>query len=145
MRVEDWGFSQNERNELVIGGVSAVDLAREYGTPLHVADEDLLRLRARSLRQAFEREYPNVKLFYALRCNSVAEVARAVFCEGLGAAVMREFEFWLARRLGIPADGIVLNGPNKGDRLLRQAVKNAIGAVVVDSIPELAQLEAIAA
>lgn len=144
MRIEEWGFSRGARNELLIGGVSAVDLARSYGTPLHVVDEALLRQRARILREAFEREYPEVDCFYALKCNSVPGVVAMIFAEGLGAAVMSEFEFWLARRLGMQAHRILLNGPNKSKSLLRQAVTEGIGALVVDSIAELERLERIA-
>ncbi|MBI3780325.1 MAG: hypothetical protein HY278_04595 [candidate division NC10 bacterium] len=144
MHIEEWGFSRGPENELVIGGASAVDLARQYGTPLHVVDEDLLRRRARSLREAFEKEYPEVELFYALKCNSVAALVQSIFEEGFGAEVMSDFEFWLARRLGMPARRILLNGPNKSDTLLRRAISDGVGAVVVDSVPELARLEAIA-
>ena len=145
MPVEDWGFSRNERNELVIGGVSAVDLAQEYGTPLHVVDEGLLRLGARSLRQAFEQLYPEVELFYALKCNSVAALARTIFDEGFGAEVMSEFELLLARHLGMPATRIVLSSPNKSDPLLEEAVKHGVGTIVVDSLSELSRLERIGA
>ena len=144
MQIEDWGLARGSQNELMIGGLSAVELARRYDTPLHVVDGDLLRLRARALRQAFEDQYPNVNLFYALKCNSVSEVVRTIFDEGLGADVMSEFELWQARRLGIPANRIVLNGPNKSDRLLRQAVTLGIGAVIVDSLAELARLDTVA-
>ncbi|MBI2000821.1 MAG: hypothetical protein HYS69_06530 [candidate division NC10 bacterium] len=144
MRLEDWGFSRGRLNELIVGGASTVDLAARYGTPLHVVDEALLRQRARALREAFEDQYPDVELFYALKCNAVAEVVRSIFDEGLGAEVMSEFELWLARRLRMPASRIVLNGPNKSDRLLRRAITEGIGAVVVDSISELARLDVIA-
>ncbi len=144
MQIEDWGFSRGPRNELLIGGTSAVELARCYGTPLHVADEGLLRRNARSLREAFEAHYPRVALFYALKCNSVAGVVHTIFEEGFGAEVMSEYEFWLARRLGMPAHRILLNGPNKNEPLLRQAVRERIAAVVVDSILELQRLDTIA-
>ncbi|HSD51983.1 MAG TPA: hypothetical protein VLG48_11305 [Candidatus Methylomirabilis sp.] len=145
MQVEEWGFSRGPMNELLIGGISAVELARRHGTPLHVMDEALLRRNARNLREAFEAHYPTVSLFYALKCNSVAGVVRTIFEEGFGAEVMSDYEFWLARRLGMPAHRILLNGPNKSERLLGQAVGEGIGAVVVDSIPELERLDTIAA
>ncbi len=145
MQVEEWGSSRGPRNELLIGGVSAVELARCYGTPLHVVDGAVLRRNARSLREAFEAQYRKVALFYALKCNSVAGIVRTIFDEGFGAEVMSEYEFWLARRLGTPAHRILLNGPNKSDPLLRQAVSEGIAAVVVDSIPELERLDTIAA
>jgi diaminopimelate decarboxylase len=58
-----------------------------------------------------------------LKCNSVAGVVRTIFEEGFGAEVMSDYEFWLARRLGMPADRVLLNGPNKSDALLRHAVR----------------------
>jgi diaminopimelate decarboxylase len=79
-----------------------------------------------------------------LKCNSVAGVVRTIFEEGFGAEVMSDYEFWLARRLGMPADRVLLNGPNKSDALLRHAVREGIGAVVVDSIPELERLDSTA-
>ena len=42
---------------LEFGGVSAVDLAREFGTPLYVFDEVTLRSRARQIRDEFSRAY----------------------------------------------------------------------------------------
>ena len=38
----------NEKGHLTIGGTDAVDLAKEYGTPLYVMDEDLIRENCRS-------------------------------------------------------------------------------------------------
>jgi diaminopimelate decarboxylase len=144
MQVEDWGFSRGPTNELLIGGVSAVEIARRFGTPLHVVDEGILRHNARSLRKDFEAQYPQAQLFYALKCNSVAGVVQTIFEEGFGGEVTSEYEFWLARRLGMPAGRILLNGPNKSDALLRHVVREGIGAVVVDSIPELERLDSIA-
>jgi hypothetical protein len=36
---EDWGFRVNRSGELMIGDCSCIDLARIYGTPLHVVDD----------------------------------------------------------------------------------------------------------
>lgn len=143
MKVEDWGFVRGPDGELRIGGLSAVDLARQYGTPLHVLDRELLRRRARTLAQAFEAEYRGAQLFYAVKCNSVAAVVEAVCTEGLGAEVMSGYELWLARRLGVPGARIIVNGPNKDDRLLRDAVAGGVSAIVVDSMGELARLDAL--
>ena len=32
----------NEKNELTIGGISTVELAKKYGTPLYVMDEEIM-------------------------------------------------------------------------------------------------------
>ncbi len=35
-------------DEIAIGGIGASELAAEYGTPLYILDEDVLRARARA-------------------------------------------------------------------------------------------------
>ena len=50
---------------LEFGGVLAVELAREFGTPLYVFDEETLRTRARRIRDAFLRAYGQSRLVYA--------------------------------------------------------------------------------
>ena len=50
---------------LEFGGVSAVDLAREFGTPLYVFDEETLRSRARRIRDEFLHAYERSRLVYA--------------------------------------------------------------------------------
>ena len=45
-----------ENNRLNIAGVSAEVLAKEYGTPLYVMDEQLIRDNCRRFREAFKGE-----------------------------------------------------------------------------------------
>jgi diaminopimelate decarboxylase len=45
------------KGHLEIGGCDTVDLAREFGTPLYVMDEDVIRGNCRAYRQAFESRY----------------------------------------------------------------------------------------
>ena len=40
-------LSVNERGELTFAGVSAVDMAKKYGTPLYLLDEERIRSRCR--------------------------------------------------------------------------------------------------
>ena len=50
---------------LQFGGVSAVDLARKFGTPLYVFDEATLRSRARRIRSEFRNAYERSRVVYA--------------------------------------------------------------------------------
>ena len=43
--------SRNGQGHLTIGGVDVVDLAREFGTPLYVMDEELIRQNCRAVRR----------------------------------------------------------------------------------------------
>ena len=42
----------NEQGHLTIGGLDAVDLAKEFGAPLYVLDEDKVRANCRTYVQA---------------------------------------------------------------------------------------------
>ena len=45
---------QVENGELILGGVGAKTLAKEYGTPLYVMDENVIRSSMRAFRSSME-------------------------------------------------------------------------------------------
>lgn len=51
-----FGNMEIKRNELTIGGVRAKELVKEYGTPLYVMDEKLLRDTCRNYYDSFKCE-----------------------------------------------------------------------------------------
>jgi diaminopimelate decarboxylase (EC 4.1.1.20) len=56
----------NERGHLEIGGCDCVELAKEFGTPLYVFDELLIRENCRRYKKAFAQNYPaEAKVCYA--------------------------------------------------------------------------------
>jgi diaminopimelate decarboxylase len=143
LKVEDWGFSSNEDGELLIGGARAEALAKEFGTPLHVLDETGLRRRAHQLRNAFETAYPgSVSAYYAMKCNNTPGIVRMILDEGFRPEVGTAYEWCLAQRLGVDPSRIMVNGPNKGE-LLRTAVAEGAGLIVVDGPQELELIERI--
>ena len=44
----------NGEGHLTVGGIDTVELAHEYGTPLYVMDEDLIREHCRSFKQSMD-------------------------------------------------------------------------------------------
>ena len=51
------GQEINSAGHLVIGGCDAIDLAKEYGTPLYVMNEAVIRNNLRAYKNAFEKYY----------------------------------------------------------------------------------------
>jgi diaminopimelate decarboxylase len=143
LKVEDWGFEAAADGALLIGGLRAESMAREFGTPLHVVDESGLRRRAGRLRDAFEWAYAGqVIAYYALKCNNTPGIVRMILDEGLRPEVGTPYEWCLARCLGAEPGEIMVNGPNKGE-LLHTAVAEGAGLIVVDGPQELEDLEAL--
>ncbi|HEY6481793.1 MAG TPA: hypothetical protein VIZ00_17280, partial [Streptosporangiaceae bacterium] len=54
-------------DDLRIAGVSLRDLAREFGTPAYVIDEDALRGRARAYVAEFTRRHPRSRVCFAVK------------------------------------------------------------------------------
>jgi diaminopimelate decarboxylase len=145
LHIEDWGLAADSDGALVIDGCPALDLANEYGTPLHVVHETRLRETVAAYIRAFRQRYAGeVEPFYALKCNGVPGVVRIVLESGAKPEVMSEYEYWLARRLAVPAGEIIVNGPYKPEGFLRKLVSDGVKSVVVDSLFELRRLERIA-
>mgnify|MGYP001951070418 CR=1 FL=1 len=121
---------------LTIGGVDVRDLAREYGTPLYVLDEEDVRGRCRDYREAF----PDSEVHYAGKAFLCREMARWIDQEGLGLDVCSGGELAVALSVGFPAERITLHGNNKSMAELERAVRAGVGHIVVDSFEEIARL-----
>jgi diaminopimelate decarboxylase len=129
-----------DSGELVVGGVRAGDLVREFGTPLVVYDEATLRGQARAYRAAA----PDALIAYGTKAFPSVAVLRLFAEEGLGADVSTVGELEFARRAGIDGARLVIHGNNKEDELLRRAA--AAGALIVlDSLEELERARATGA
>src|SRR5438045_3145598 len=86
-----------EDGALVLGGVSAAELAREYGTPLVVYDELTLRAQASAYRTAA----PDALIVYGTKAFPSVAVLQLLAEEGLGADVSSTGELEFAGRAGI--------------------------------------------
>lgn len=140
----DWGLHINKRGELMVGDFSAVDLAKTYGTPLHVINENRLEEIARKFRESVSDVYPyKTSVHYAFKCNSVPAVIQTIRKAGLKAEVMSPFELDLAVHLGYRGEDIIVNGPCKTDTFLRKCLEKKVRFIVVDSIEELQMLNQI--
>src|SRR5690625_372817 len=132
----------NERSHLEIGGCDAVDLAKEFGTPVYVIDESLVREKCRKYRQAFAERYPNSEVIYAGKALLTTAICRIIDEEGLSLDVVSGGELYTALQAGFPAERIYFHGNNKSLTEIQEGVNAGVGRFVVDSLHELAQLQA---
>ena len=138
-------LSINEKDHLVIGKSDAVALAKEYGTPLYVLDEDLLRKNCRTYKQAIDKYYDgNGLILYASKALSCMHIYKTVESEGLGADVVSGGELYTAYKAGFPMEKVYFHGNNKTDEELSMAVELGVSHIVVDNEDELEALDRIA-
>ncbi len=138
-------LSVNEKNHLVIGKNDTVELAKEYGTPLYVLDEDLLRKNCRVYKNAMDKHYDgNGLVLYANKAFCSLYTCRIAKEEGLGVDVVSGGELYTAIKADFPMDKVYFHGNNKTAEELELAVNNNVGHIVVDNIYELELLNQIA-
>jgi diaminopimelate decarboxylase len=128
--------AKREDGAVTIGGIDVRDLAREYGTPLFVYDEEDVRSRAREYVAAFH----DGDVHYAGKAFLCTAVARWLKEEGLGLDVCSGGELAVALAAEFPAERITLHGNNKSVAELEQALEAGVGRIVLDSFQEIARL-----
>ncbi len=132
------------KGHLTIGGCDCEDLRKEFGTPLYVFDEEMIRSRMRLFRDTLA-EYGEGIVYYASKafsCKAIYAVARQ---EGIGADVVSGGELYTALSAGFPAERICMHGNNKLPREIREAIESGVGRMVVDSVEEAEEIEREAA
>jgi diaminopimelate decarboxylase len=134
----------NGSGALEIGGCDVAKLARKYGTPLYLLDEDCLRQTCRDYRRAFESRYPNVHISFSSKAFTTAAVCRIVDQEGLGVDVSSGGELHTALQAGIAPDRIFMHGSNKSPAEMEAAVANRVGRLGIDHLEEIDALQEIA-
>ena len=138
------GAGVNAAGHLAIAGCDAVALAREYGTPLYVFDEDAIRARCREFLREFGSRAPRTAVLYACKAFTNLAMLRLVAEEGLGLDVVSGGEIEYARAAGFPMDRVSFAGNNKSAAELELAIEAGVGTVVVDNVVELVMLRELA-
>lgn len=131
-------FDVNENGHLTIGGADAVELARHFGTPAYVLDENVIRSNCREYLSAATREFGHDALpLYASKALCFTGIYKIVAEEGLGVDCVSSGELYTACKAGFPADKIYFHGNNKTDADISFAMDMGVGRFVVDNADEL--------
>ena len=135
----------NNNGNLTIGGADCVELAKEFGTPLYVFDENLIRKTCREFKSSIDEFYGgNGLVLYASKAFSCKEMYRIVGAEGLGCDVVSGGELYTALSAGFDAKNIFFHGNNKTLDEIEFALKSGVGRLVADNMTELDNIDKIA-
>ena len=139
-------LSENSEGHLTIGGVDVPALAREYGTPLYIMDEDAIRSTCREYRKAMLRHYgKNFLVAFASKAFCTKYMYKILAEENMGADVVSGGELYTALKAGFPMNRVYFHGNNKTDDEIKLALSSGVGRFVADNTEELSRLNEIAA
>ncbi len=133
-------FSINHKGHLEIGGCDTVELAKDFGTPLYVVDENKIRENCRDYREALNKVYPDSEVIYAGKAFLTKAICCLIYQGGLGLDVVSGGELYTALHAGFPSERIYFHGNNKSREELRFALNNGVGQIIVDGLMELETL-----
>lgn len=133
-----------ENNRLFFAGTDTVSLAKKYGTPLYLMDEQKIRENCRAYKTALEKcGCPGSYAIYASKACSFAAIYKIIAEEGLGADVVSPGEIYTAKKAGFPMEKAYFQGNNKTDDDINFAINCGVGYFVCDNFEELEALDRI--
>lgn len=116
------------------GKTTPGELLREYGSPLYVYNENILRERCREMANL--TAYPNFKSNYSAKANSSLELLKIAKSEGLYADAMSPGEIHVLLAAGFQPEEILYISNNVSAEELQFAIDRDI-LVSIDSISQL--------
>ncbi|MCT6877513.1 MAG: diaminopimelate decarboxylase, partial [Lactobacillus apis] len=130
-------YQTNAQGHLVIGGVDALKLAKEFGSPLVVYDVQKIKQQFRAFQNAFAKENVNYAISYASKAFATIAIYQVINELGGHVDVVSGGELYTALQAGFPAAKISFHGNNKTAAELLMAVKNHVGVIILDNFTEI--------
>ena len=131
---------------LCFAGMDTTDLARQYGTPLYLMDEDRIRACCRAYLTAVHDAFgDSARVMYASKASSFKRMYEIMREEGMGVDVVSVGELYTAFKAGFPLSNAYFHSNNKTDEDIAFAMEHGIGYFVVDNEEELYAVEREAA
>ncbi len=128
----------NEKGHLTIGGIDAAELAEEFGTPLYVLDEDVVRANCRTYVTEMRKHFGEASApLFASKALCFKGIYPIVDSEGMCVDAVSPGEIYTALAAGFPPERIFFHGTNKTDADIEYGVASGVGYFIVDNHNEL--------
>jgi diaminopimelate decarboxylase len=130
---------ENREGKLYFDGVSAIELAETFDTPLYVISESRVRENYERLHNALIRNYEKIRVYYAAKANSNLSVLKILETEGAYLDAVSPCEVSMALATGFPPERILFTGTSVRSNELKFLADSNV-TVNVDSLSQLDRL-----
>lgn len=135
-----------ENGHLFFAGQDTAALARQYGTPLYLMDEDRIRERCRTYVRAVQAAFHGRGyVLYASKAAAFKRMYAIMREEGMCVDVVSPGEIATAAAASFPLENAWFHSNNKSDADIVYALERGVGYFVVDSTEELLAVDRLAA
>lgn len=137
-------FAQVKNNTLYIDDVNAMDLVKQYGTPLYVMSEGHIRQQMNELKTKFLDKFDNVLPLFASKSFSCLAIYKLAKEYGIGIDCVSAGEISIALKAGFDPHKIYFHGNNKLSSEIEYAIAHDVDHFVIDNFYEIELIEKIA-
>lgn len=127
---------------LYFANMNTIEIAENFGTPIYIISEEIVRKRYKELKNILDSEYGNNSIHFAMKANSNLSILKILESEGANFDCTSTGEIYACLKVGIPPSKIIYTGNMFTNNDFEFAVKNDI-LVNLDSISQLKRLAKI--
>ena len=132
-------------DNLLFAGYDTVSLAKKYGTPLMLLDENRIRSNMRTYKNALAKYFGvGSRPLYASKALSFTAMYQIASEEDICTDIVSVGELYTAIKAGFNLENAFFHGNAKSDGDIEYAIKNGIGYFVVDTSDELYAIDKVA-
>ena len=102
----------NNLGKLEIGGLTADELSKKFGTPLYVMDKEYIENMCKIYSKTLKEEYGDGLICYASKAFSCKEIYRIINAMNIGADAVSGGELYTANQVGFPMEKVCFHGNN---------------------------------
>jgi diaminopimelate decarboxylase len=124
---------------LYFADMNTVKIAEEFGTPIYVINEQMIRERYKKLKEMLNSEYKKNRIYFAVKANSNLSVLKILNSEGSYFDCSSAGEIYTCFKAGISSEKIIYTGNMFTNSDFEFAVKNDV-LINLDSISQLNRL-----
>ncbi|WP_414052554.1 diaminopimelate decarboxylase [Macrococcus animalis] len=133
-----------ENGVLNLHGHSLIDIKNEYGTPLFIYDEDMIRNQCRRFHQALSLSGLSYTISYASKAFTSIQLFKLMQEENMGLDVVSEGELYTALAANFNPEKIHFHGNNKTNHEIDYAIEAGVEYFVIDALDEIERVNTIA-
>ena len=132
-------------DNLTFAGYDTVELAKKYGTPLMLLDENKIRKTMRIYKNAMKQYFGEKSCpLFASKALSFVGMYQIAKEEGICTDIVSIGELYTAIKAGFPLENAFFHGNCKTDSDIKFAIEQGIGFFIVDTYDELYAIDKIA-
>ena len=121
------------------------DLAKKYGTPLYLMDENRIRKNCRTYLKAMNEFFgEGSKPLFASKACCFKRIYEIMKEEGMSIDLVSPGEIFTAMKAGFPMENSYFHGNNKTDSDISYAIDSGVGYFMVDNMCEMKAIDSIA-